>query len=218
MNGSSAFPNPDVSESPVRPLGYDGPYIAFLMPEGNRRSVIAGQVASWLQSDIYACEAGQTFLENWRDDDDAIDRQAAARWLIRACRAAGPYDAFSPARDGLRIGGNGSLAERSNRTRPDSDVVHQRVENSQIGGRDRSRSNPLDQTAQVADAVATLAKLCRHTKHDVEKVDLDPMRRDRRLQRRDPLLTRLFHRLTSLGVRAGSSTESGPARKSETGR
>lgn len=105
-----AFPNPDVTMSPVVPLGFDGGRVIFAMPEGEIRKEIAAKIGGMLRTDIFACQAGQSFLSYWRDKDDKFQRELAAVWFNRACRDAGKWDANRPMRSlGVWPGGDGGV-------------------------------------------------------------------------------------------------------------
>ncbi len=90
--GMGAFPNPDVGESPVVPLGFIGGRVVFAMPEGEIRLELASKIGAMLRTDIYACAAGQNFLTYWRGSDDKFMRDLATVWFVRACRARGLWD------------------------------------------------------------------------------------------------------------------------------
>ena len=96
--GLGAFPNPDVSESPVVPLGFIGGKVVFAMPEGEIRMEPAAKIGAMLRTDIYACAAGQNFLTYWRGSDDKFMRDLATVWFVRACRSAGLWDSNRPVR------------------------------------------------------------------------------------------------------------------------
>lgn len=85
-----AYPNPDVSECPVVPLGHYGNKVVFAMPEGEIRHEPASKLGQMLRTDIFACVPGVIFLNNWRDKKDKIHRDLATIWLVRKCREA-PY-------------------------------------------------------------------------------------------------------------------------------
>lgn len=105
-----AFPNPDVGLSPVVPLGFDGAKVIFAMPEGEIRREIASKIGQMLRTDIYACQAGQSFLSYWRDKDDKFQRELATVWFNRACRDAGKWDPNRPVRSlGVWPGGEGGV-------------------------------------------------------------------------------------------------------------
>lgn len=87
-----AFVNPDVTECPVVPLGFDGGKVIFAMPEGEIRSEPAARIGQMLRADIFACVAGQAFLAYWRDRKDKFHRELATVWFVRQCRAAGKWD------------------------------------------------------------------------------------------------------------------------------
>lgn len=90
---TAAWVNPDVKDCPVIPLGFVGRDIVFALPEGEIRQEPAGRIAQMLRTDIYASFEGAAFLGNWRGgEDDKIDLQSAARWLVRQCRARGIWD------------------------------------------------------------------------------------------------------------------------------
>ncbi|SFK41962.1 hypothetical protein [Caulobacter sp. UNC279MFTsu5.1] len=92
------FPNPDVSESPVIPLGFAGAKVWFAMPEGELRSEVASKVGAMLRTDIFACQAGASFLTYWRDRADKFQREPCAIWFVRKCREAGFWDSSRPIR------------------------------------------------------------------------------------------------------------------------
>jgi len=96
--GMGAFPNPDVSESPVVPLGFTLGKVVFAMPEGEIRMEPAAKIGAMLRTDIYACAAGQNFLTYWRGSDDKFMRDLATVWFVRACRASGLWDSGRPVR------------------------------------------------------------------------------------------------------------------------
>ncbi|EDX80889.1 hypothetical protein BBAL3_2046 [Brevundimonas sp. BAL3] len=105
-----AFPNPDVDLSPVVPLGFDGRQVIFAMPEGEIRKEPAAKIGQMLRTDIYACQAGQSFLSYWRDKDDKFQRELATVWFNRACRDAGKWDPNRPVRSlGVWPGGDGGV-------------------------------------------------------------------------------------------------------------
>lgn len=87
-----AIPNPGLEESPVIPLGFDGKFVVFGMPEGEIRVEMASKIGSMLRADIYACAAGQAFLVYWRDRSNKFQRDLATVWFVRACRDAGKWD------------------------------------------------------------------------------------------------------------------------------
>lgn len=87
-----AFPDPELSLCPVVPLGFDGGRVIFAMPEGELRWEAASKIPTMLQTDIFACAAGQAFLTTWRDGEDKFQRTAATIWFVRKCRAAGKWD------------------------------------------------------------------------------------------------------------------------------
>lgn len=87
-----AYPNPDVAECPVVPLGHYGNKIVFAMPEGEIRHELASKLGQMLRVDVYACVRGAIFLNYWRDKKDKIHRDLAVIWLVRKCREAGYWD------------------------------------------------------------------------------------------------------------------------------
>jgi hypothetical protein len=87
-----AFPNPPVEESPVVPLGFIAGKVVFAMPEGEIRTELAAKIGQMLRTDIFACQAGQSFLTYWRDSDDKFQRDLATIWFVRKCRDAGYWD------------------------------------------------------------------------------------------------------------------------------
>lgn len=93
-----AFPNPDLKECPVVPLGFEGPRVVFAMPEGEIRKELAAKIGTMLRTDIFACAPGQAFLNNWRDAEDKFQRDLATVWFVRSCRAAGYWDQGRPIR------------------------------------------------------------------------------------------------------------------------
>jgi hypothetical protein len=86
------FPNPPLSECPVVPLGFDGSRVVFAMPEGELRFELASKIGTMLRTDIFACEAGQSFLAYWRDGEDKFQRELATVWFVRSCRKVGKWD------------------------------------------------------------------------------------------------------------------------------
>ncbi len=84
-----AFPNPDLRESPVVPLGFYAGKVVFAMPEGEIRHELASKIGGMLRPDIFACEKGQSFLTYWRDSEDKFQRDLATIWFVRKCRSAG---------------------------------------------------------------------------------------------------------------------------------
>ena len=92
------FPNPDIKESPVVPLGFFGSKVVFAMPEGELRSEQASKVGQMLRTDIFACAAGAAFMTYWRDAEDKFQREAAAIYFVRKCREAGLWDPARPVR------------------------------------------------------------------------------------------------------------------------
>lgn len=93
------FANPPVSESPVIPLGYFKGRVVFAMPEGEIRDEPARHISQMLQTDIYACQAGQAFLSWWREgEEDKFQRVPASIWFVRKCREAGLWDETRPQR------------------------------------------------------------------------------------------------------------------------
>ena len=92
------FPNPDLKECPIVPLGFDGGRVVFAMPEGEIRRELAANVGKLLRTDIFACAAGQTFLTYWRGQDDKFLRDLATIWFVRQCREAGKWDSARPMR------------------------------------------------------------------------------------------------------------------------
>lgn len=88
------FPNPPLKASPVVPLGYDDKYVYFALPGGAIRKEQARHIAGMLKTDIFCCQAGQSFLTYWRpaDDDSKFAAQTCAIWFNRACRDAGLWD------------------------------------------------------------------------------------------------------------------------------
>lgn len=93
-----AFPDPELSLCPVVPLGFEGGRVVFAMPEGEIRREAAAKIPTMLQTDIFACQAGQSFLTVWRDGEDKFQRTAATIWLVRKCRKAGLWDTSRPIR------------------------------------------------------------------------------------------------------------------------
>lgn len=88
-----AFPNPSLDECPVVPLGFDGASVLFAMPEGEIRSAPAAKInTAMLRTDIFACEAGASFLTYWRDSNEQFQAQMCATWFVRKCRLAGKWD------------------------------------------------------------------------------------------------------------------------------
>lgn len=103
------FPNPELTQCPIVPLGFVGGRVVFAMPEGEIRSEPAANVGKLLRTDIFACAEGQTFLTYWRGQDDKFLRDLATIWFVRKCREAGKWDSSRPMRslglwlDGERI-------------------------------------------------------------------------------------------------------------------
>ncbi len=93
-----AFPNPKLEECPVVPLGFSRGYVHFAMPEGELRKEVASKVAGMLRTDIFACQAGVSFLTPWRDADQKFQRELCAIWFVRQCRLAGKFDTRRPQR------------------------------------------------------------------------------------------------------------------------
>ncbi|WP_236632170.1 ATP-binding protein [Caulobacter sp. BP25] len=91
--GLKGFPNPEVEECPVVPLGHYGGKVVFAMPEGEIRHEAAAKIGQMLRGDIFASEAGSSFLTYWRDKADKFHRELAAIWFVRKCREAGYWDA-----------------------------------------------------------------------------------------------------------------------------
>jgi hypothetical protein len=87
-----AFVDPDLSLSPVAPLGFAKGRIFFAMPEGEIRDELAAKIGGMLRTDIFACQAGAAFLANWRDKEGKFQRELAAIWFVRQCRLAGFWD------------------------------------------------------------------------------------------------------------------------------
>lgn len=87
-----AFPDPELSLCPVVPLGFELGRVIFAMPEGEIRWEAAAKIPTMLQTDIFACAAGQAFLTVWRDGEDKFQRTAATIWFVRKCRQAGKWD------------------------------------------------------------------------------------------------------------------------------
>lgn len=87
-----AFPDPELSLCPVVPLGFELGYVLFAMPEGEIRREAAAKIPTMLQTDIFACAAGQAFLNHWRDAEEKFQRTWATIWFVRKCRAAGKWD------------------------------------------------------------------------------------------------------------------------------
>lgn len=87
-----AFPNPELAECPVVPLGFDGAKVIFAMPEGEIRTELASKIGGMLRTDIFVCAAGQSFLTYWRDGEDKFQRDLATVWFNRRCREAGKWD------------------------------------------------------------------------------------------------------------------------------
>ncbi|WP_374572558.1 hypothetical protein [Phenylobacterium sp.] len=104
------FPNPDLTECPVVPLGFVGGKVVFAMPEGEIRQELASKIGTMLRTDIFACQAGAAFLGYWRDSDDKFQRDLASMWFVRKCREAGYWDANRPIRSlGVWPGEAGAL-------------------------------------------------------------------------------------------------------------
>lgn len=87
-----AYPNPDISECPIVPLGHYANRVVFAMPEGEIRHEAAAKIGQMLRTDIFACVRGVIFLNNWRDKKERIHRDLAVIWLVRQCREAGYWD------------------------------------------------------------------------------------------------------------------------------
>lgn len=108
--GVSPFPNPDISECPVVPLGFLGGKVVFAMPEGEIRFELAAKVGSMLRTDIFACAAGMRFLTYWRGREDKFLRDLCAIWFVRQCRMAKLWDAGRTVRSlGLWPGEDGQV-------------------------------------------------------------------------------------------------------------
>lgn len=104
------FPDPDLLACPVTPLGFHDGKVVFAMPEGEIRTEYASKIPSMLRVDIFACAAGAAFLTFWRDSDDKFQRDLAAIWFVRKCRAAGLYDRTRAVRGlGVWPGDSGSV-------------------------------------------------------------------------------------------------------------
>lgn len=87
-----AYPNPDLAECPVVPLGHYNNKVVFAMPEGEIRHEPAAKLGQMLRTDIFACVPGVIFLNNWRDKKEKLHRELAVIWLVRKCREAGYWD------------------------------------------------------------------------------------------------------------------------------
>ncbi len=138
-----AFPNPPLDDCPVVFLGFDGPRVIFAMPEGEIRIELASKIGTMLRTDIFACEAGQSFLTYWRDSDDKFQRDLATIWFNRQCRHAGKWDAGRVMRNlGVWPGGPGvTVLHRGNEVEfrgPDGQVVVKSVTEAL-----KARSGPL---------------------------------------------------------------------------
>ncbi len=144
------FPNPDVTESPVIPLGFAGPKVWFAMPEGELRSEVASKVGAMLRTDIYACQAGASFLTYWRDREDKFQREPCAIWFVRQCRKAGFWDASRPIRSlGVWPGEAGAvMLHRGDEVW--SFASGRKVEKRSIAEMMRVRSGPLYRLAASA--------------------------------------------------------------------
>jgi len=104
------FPNPDLKECPVVPLGFTGGKVVFAMPEGELRFELAAKIGGMLRTDIFACSAGQSFLTYWRGQDDKFLRDLATVWFVRQCRTAGLWDSNRPQRSlGVWPGDDGEI-------------------------------------------------------------------------------------------------------------
>lgn len=90
--GLKGFPNPPLDESPVVPLGHYAGRVVFAMPEGEVRNEAAAKIGQMLRNDIYASEAGASFLTYWRDKKEKFHRELCAIWFVRQCRSAGYWD------------------------------------------------------------------------------------------------------------------------------
>jgi len=92
-HGFGASPDPSLDLCPVAPLGSSGAHLIFAMPNGEIRREPACRVGQMLNTDIFACKAGQAFLNNWRGPhDNKLLREHAAIWFVQKCRDAGYWD------------------------------------------------------------------------------------------------------------------------------
>ena len=92
------FPDPDLLDSPVTPLGFVGGKVVFAMPEGEIRMESASKIQSMLRVDIFSSPKGRAFLTTWRDSEDKFQAVLAAIWFVNKCREAGLYDTTRPVR------------------------------------------------------------------------------------------------------------------------
>lgn len=92
------FPDPDMALCPVVPLGFEGAKVVFAMPEGEIRREVASKVRAMLRTDIFVCQAGQSFLTNWRNAKNEFMGEFCAVWFVRKCRQAGQWDSSRPMR------------------------------------------------------------------------------------------------------------------------
>ncbi|MDZ4373999.1 MAG: hypothetical protein U1C74_21600 [Phenylobacterium sp.] len=104
------FVDPPMEQCPVVPLGFEAGKVVFAMPEGEIRKEPAAKVGAMLRTDIFACEAGQTFLTYWRDPENKFLRDLATVWFVRKCRRAGLWDSARQVRGlGVWPGADGEL-------------------------------------------------------------------------------------------------------------
>lgn len=96
--GGAIWVDPDLSTSPVIPLGFYGGKVVFALPEGELREEPAAKIAGMLKTDLYVSKAGRMFLGQWRDSEGKFPRDMAAQWFVNACRDAGRWDDNRPKR------------------------------------------------------------------------------------------------------------------------
>ncbi len=98
IKSGAAWVKAKVEECPVVPLGFEGGFVRFVMPEGEMRREPAAKIAGMLKTDIFASFEGRQFLAQWRDDEGKLQRDMAAQWFNQACRDAGRWDPNRPVR------------------------------------------------------------------------------------------------------------------------
>ncbi|WP_303719091.1 hypothetical protein [Brevundimonas naejangsanensis] len=89
---------PKVEDCPVIPLGFEGGYVHFALPEGELRREPASKIAGMLKTDLFVSLEGRVFLAQWRDNDGKLQRDMAAQWFVDRCRKAGRWDSDRPQR------------------------------------------------------------------------------------------------------------------------
>ncbi|MET4683699.1 hypothetical protein [Brevundimonas faecalis] len=90
--------DPKVEDCPVIPLGFEGGYLWFALPEGELRREPAAKIPGMLKTDLFVSFQGRVFLAQWRDPDGKLQRDMAAQWFNDQCRKAGKWDADRPQR------------------------------------------------------------------------------------------------------------------------